>query len=186
MLQSLTNYFQYNIQGLINFGAGSLSLSVGLLVLLNDFKSKLHRSFFLISLTGSIWLLTYSMIYMVQDTAHAYFWLGVGYLTGVSFISPSVYLFSVRWTHQRIKPWLIPFSYITGLILGLTMFLFTEEICGFRPHSWGRLNSYGETLFSRIYLVFFITHFFSFASMAFWYIFQAWRKAASPNDKIQY
>jgi len=181
-----TFLFHYSLHGLLSLGATILSISVGGLALSKEPKSGVHRAFFLITLTGAIWLFQYAMFHLMVNEKQAYLWLGIGYLLGIPYISPSVYLFSVRWTNryeQQKKS--VAIGYGLAIIFGIVMFLFSKKICIFNYHSWGRLNQFRRTPVGLSYYVSILAFFYTYATLAFQNLWKAWKTATSPQQKIQ-
>ena len=77
-VQLLFGSFQYNLHGLLNMAAGLFNLTVGLVVLLNNPKSPLHRSFFYFTASAFIWVSCYGFLSGTQDIDSATLWLCCG------------------------------------------------------------------------------------------------------------
>src|SRR5258708_5711960 len=119
MIHYLENYLTYNVYGLLNMAACVITFSVGLLVYLGERTSPVHKMFFMVTITGAAWLFCYGMIGLVADERNAYFWLSVGYLTGVPFISPFVYIFTCYWAGKPPKRSILIAIFGTALVLGI-------------------------------------------------------------------
>ncbi len=182
----LRSYFDYNLIGVLNFTAFALSISVGLLVLSRNPTSRINRSFFLITLTGGIWLFCFSLLHSVHDTNDGYLWLRLSYLLAVPFISPFVYLFTSYWTDtppSKKTTWLI---FLTASAFALTMFFFAPSICDYQYLRFGRFTHYKSDTFGRLYFVFILAFFYYVAHLSFLKSFRAWKNAQTPSQKLQY
>jgi len=178
--------FQYNLTGLLYLAGSGISISVGLLVLIHNPKNKTNFSFFLISLFGTNWQFSYAMVFLLQSEAWAYRWMGISYLVGVPLVSPSVFWFVQNWTNKNQRPNWTLFSFFSGAILGIIMFLAPEHISPFDSFPFGRFNAYGVSAISWIYLSAILTHMWLFALWGLIYLYKAWKETTIPNEKIQY
>src|ERR1044071_6312683 len=186
MINFLQNNFQLSLHGFLVFLASCLSLTVGLMVLFKDMRSPVCRSFFLITLTGGLWLLWYAFLFTAKPAWINYLALGIGYLVAVPYISPSVYIFSENWTGIRRHPSIRKIGFVLAFILGLTMFLFPDKICGIRQHPWGPFNHYLATPFAIIYTILLLVHFFTYAALAYRNFHIRWKNSTVPHQKLQF
>src|SRR5258706_5189629 len=121
------SYLRYNLHGLLNIAAGILDLCIGLLILLRNPKSKIHRAFFFVTVTAFLWVVNYGIASLVRSTSDASFWMGLSFLFGVPFISPAVYAFSVYWLEPDVKKALIPIGFIGAFLIMIPMVFFTSS-----------------------------------------------------------
>jgi len=186
LISFIQTNFQYNQYGLFYLAGAGISLSVGLLVLVHNPKSKTNISLFLVSLFGSIWQFSYGMIFLLISEAIAYQFMGLSYLFGVTFVSPSVFWFVQNWTKRKHYPKWTALSFIIGFVLGILMFLYPKTLSPFIEFPLGRFNAYGRSTISWVYLAAVLGHMWFFASWGFKILFDAWRETTIPKEKSQY
>lgn len=65
----------------------STMLALGLMVLIRERHSRVGVSFFVMTLTGAIWLFSYSLVYCARTEGAALAWSVIGHI-GIIFIPP--------------------------------------------------------------------------------------------------
>src|SRR5215210_6254 len=87
-------YYAVSVYAIPTFLTTLAIFLLGLVVLLRERLSHVSISFFLLTLTVSIWLFGFSCAYSTTDAQIALWWTRVAYL-GVPFIAPATYQFTI-------------------------------------------------------------------------------------------
>ncbi len=185
LIGTISSYYDFNLHGVLSLVAGTLCFLAGLTVFLRDPKSKVNRSLFAFTSTAALWTLCWGMISLSRREETGLLWLSIGYLTSVPFISPSLYLFSVRWLGQRNKKWNVVWGYLLAMLAAIPNGFFVEYICGVKEYSWGRYPYVKPEFLPTLYMVYVIAVLFFYGFLAFANFYRAWRREASPRRKAQ-
>jgi len=115
----------------------STMLALGLMVLVRERHSRVSVSFFVMTLTGAIWLFSYSLVYCAQTEGAALAWSVIGHI-GIIFIPPAVYHFTITslllYHRHRRRVWLI--WEISAFFL-VIVFAGDAFFAGVRLYWWG-------------------------------------------------
>lgn len=176
---------EINLIGISFFLGSVISFSVGLFVLLKNTQSNINRSYFLITLMGSIWLFAYSLISLTTSPVMARWILRLNYLISVPYLSPSVYLFTLFFTGKEFKLKTATIPFLFGFIVSILCSFGSETLFEINKHSWGYFNRVNNTpqawaLFSILML-----HFSVYSTLGFRNLFTGMRQAKSPQEKAQ-
>src|SRR5262245_44197898 len=145
MLAELLNSDNYrtSLSALPTLLTASTMLALGLMVLARERQSRVSGSFFVMTLTGAIWLFSYSMIYCSQTEPAALAWSAVGHI-GIVFIPPSVFHFTIacldRYQQYKRRVWLLWEASAFFLIM---VFIGDGFFSGVRLYKWGYYPIYG-------------------------------------------
>jgi PAS domain S-box-containing protein len=154
-------------------------LLLGLFELLRDRVSFVSGSFFLVTLTVSIWLFATSLQYLSADEATALWWAKAAYI-GIPFIAPATYGFTVA-VLKISKRTVVGMS--LGWAIGLVFCIATIRtdllISGVYDYWWGYYGSYGPL--GLPFIAFFST--MLVASMA--HYFREYRNVAPSRHKMR-
>lgn len=135
--------YQTSLFALPTLLTASTMLALGLMVLVRERESRVSVSFFLMTLAGGIWLLSYSMIYCTRTENAALAWSKVGHI-GIVFIPPAVYHFTIAslQLYQRYKRrvWLL---WEASAFLLIMVFVGDSFFSGARLYWWGYYPIYG-------------------------------------------
>lgn len=155
-------------------------LAVGLFILLQNARSPVNFSFFLICFSVCIWFYSMGVIYGLHTPNIAIQIYRSITFFGVSFISPFVYIFSAIW-FGRSKAQLrgILFGLVGGTIFYLTGLLTPYGFDGVRHYYWGFYPIYG--IAGKVFLLFFFGYFFA----AFYNYIRGYRSETLPLRKKQ-
>jgi PAS domain S-box-containing protein len=93
-LFNLVNY-SFNLYAVPSLFTGVAVISLGFFVLVGERRSRVSFSFFIMTVTAAIWLLSYSIMYCAVQESVAHAWASMGQL-GVAFIPAAVYHFTVN------------------------------------------------------------------------------------------
>jgi hypothetical protein len=155
-------------------------LGLGVAVLVREHISLVSVSFFLLTLAVSVWLFSFSCVYLSTNEHTALWWMKVAYL-GVPFIASATYQFTVAVlrVYERFKKlaWVgwVGAAMFSALAVG-TDALFAETY----RYWWGYYPRYGPL--GALFIAFFAT--LLVASMAhYWIEYQAeHRRHQQPTD----
>lgn len=134
-------------------------LAIGIFIFIQNRKSLVNFSFFMICLCVTLWLFSISFVYAARTSETAIRIYRTFTFLGVAYIAPSVYTFSVLWLNLYARQRL----YVLGAFAGAAIFylfgVFTPYgFDGAYEYYWGHYPMYGMT--SRIFLAFFFSYFF--------------------------
>lgn len=118
-------------------------LLLGLFGLLRERVSLVSISFFVMTLTVSIWLFAVAWVYSATDERVAHEWARVSYL-GIPFIAPAVYWFSlvVLGIQRRFAPVAL-LAWLGGLFFSVAGISTDALVKGMYLYPWGYYTSYG-------------------------------------------
>lgn len=174
------NYY-FNPHAVPLFIVGSLILLSGVFVLNKKGLSAIGITFFLMSLSGSIWLTCTGFGYLSKNELVAFFWFKVDNF-GVVFLSSTVYSFitSFLGIHKKRMVTVIA-GYTIGLIFGIMIFASSFWLLGVKEFYWGFFPSWG----SLTYL--FFPFFYTYMLASFVELFVAYRyKPPEVKNQIKY
>lgn len=112
------------------------TLIFGLFVLLINRSSILHRVFFGLSLSASVWYSGNFLSWTSVNPDLFIFWTKIHFF-GVAFISPCFYQMSVEFNELKRQKKIVPFVYLACSLL-LLLILDKSFVVGSYPTSWGR------------------------------------------------
>ena len=143
-------------------------LSIGLVVLLNNKKSIVNITYFLITLTTFIWLYSLSFLYITEKYQTALL-LGKVKYTAITFIPVFLYHFLVSYLglKSKIQRLILFFYYAATTIFVFLIWTGPLMITGLYKYSWGRYPIGGGL--SRYFVFYFIASFFYFLSTLYYY-----------------
>ncbi|MBU4360862.1 GAF domain-containing protein [Patescibacteria group bacterium] len=153
---------------------------LGVFVISKNTKSVVHRVFFLLSISVTIWLIGTFMMFISKTNGQAIFWDRFIYM-GVVFVPAFMYHFSVVWTKIKKQKTLIIISYILGfifLILSRTQY-FVDDIF---KYNWG-VHSQAK-FFHHLFLL----QFFFFLALVLYNFYKHYieNKNASKKNQSKY
>jgi hypothetical protein len=160
LLGILSSLFRYNTHGVLNVAAGFFDLSVGLIVLLNNPKSRIGRSFFPLTLVTSIWVTSFGLQNLVRSPAQMMTCQAIAYLGGVPFIPACFYFFSTTWIDRKrntLSMWLM-FGWSVAAMV--PMVFFTSSIVGIQEYAWGWFPYFLPSTSGHAYAAFLLIPFF--------------------------
>ncbi len=160
MLNNFLTNFYFSWHSLLVSGVSTIIFFVGLFIFIQHRKAAANISFFLICLCINLWLFGISFVYAAKDPVLALTIYRKITFLGVSFISTSVYFFSVVWLNlgrRKIRNALIGFL---GSIIFYSLGLFHDTTFpGVYHYFWGYYPQYGRI--AQIFLLFFFGYFFA-------------------------
>jgi two-component system CAI-1 autoinducer sensor kinase/phosphatase CqsS len=118
-------------------------LLLGLFELLRDRVSFVSGSFFLVTLTVSIWLFATSLQYLSADEETALWWAKAAYV-GIPFIAPATYMFTVavlKISNRHVVG--MGLGWVIGLFFCIAAIRTDLLISGLYDYWWGYYGSYG-------------------------------------------
>ncbi len=130
-----------------------LLFSIGLFVYLQDRKSKIHFTLFLLTTSTFIWLLGYAIMYSLTNEENAYVVAKILY-TSVIFIPIFFYHFTISYFNITTDSFLIRLAYILGIVFIFLLWGTTTFIEGVYKYFWGYHTKVGWTHY--FYQAFFI------------------------------
>ena len=125
------------------FLTASVLLAMGVMVRDDEQRSRVSTSFCLMTVTGAIWLYSYSLMFCALSETVAIFWSQVGQV-GINLIPPAVLSFAASSLQLdaklRRRVWLV-----RHLAIGFTLTLLLPDgfLAGVRLHEWGYYPVYG-------------------------------------------
>jgi PAS domain S-box-containing protein len=137
--------YHFNALSVLNLITTAVIVYLGVLVLVRERYSPVSRAFFVMTLTGGIWLFCFSLLYGSPNEAIAFHWAKAAYL-GVALNPAAIYHFTTLalLTYERDKRRVVAFWVLSCVFLVFiisTDFLFD----GLYRYSWGFYPKYGET-----------------------------------------
>lgn len=180
MLADIPRQLRLNLYSLPVVAASTVIFCIGLFVYLQNRKSSVNASFFVICLCVNLWLYGISFMYSLTNPDTALFVYKTIVFAGVAFIAPGVYCFSVIWLKLYEKQKV----FVKAALLGGAFFYIAGattnvSIVGIYSYFWGYYPHYG--LLNYIFLAFFFGYFF----FAFFNFVQAYQKETDPSRKTQ-
>jgi signal transduction histidine kinase len=162
---TLAHAFQFNWYALPVAGIGILMFLTGFFIYLQNRRSPVNFSFFLICICGILWLVGIAAVYAASGPGLALLiYRRVSFL-GVAFISSCIYCFSVVWLgyykKQRVLVWAFFAAsaafYLTGLVSA-------ASFPGIYRYFWGYYPQYGPVncWFLIFFLAVILTAFYNF------------------------
>ncbi len=155
-------------------------LAVGLFIFVQNTRSPVNFSFFLICFSVAIWFYSIAFIYGLQNPEYALLVYRTITFLGVSFIAPCVYSFSALWFGRGAEQ-------IRGILFGiagamafyLIGLLTPYGFEGVRKYFWGFYPIYG--IAGKIFLLFFFGYFFA----SFYNFVHGYRRETVPLKRTQ-
>jgi PAS domain S-box-containing protein len=136
--------YSFNVFAVPTVITAIATLALGLVVLLDERQSRVNIPFFVMTLTATVWLAGYSVMYTAQNETVAAFWALIGQ-TGIIFIPAAVYHFTVRTLdiYRRHKShvwlaWLVSAGFL-ATALGSNTF-----VDGVYAYGWAYYARYGR------------------------------------------
>ena len=121
----------------------STMLALGVAVLRRERDSRVSISFFLVTLTGAVWLSSYALMYCARSAGVAATWGQLGHV-GITFIPAAVYHFAASalqvYKRHRLRVWL---TWIISAAFLVSVFAGDTLIAGVQLHWWGYYPLYG-------------------------------------------
>jgi PAS domain S-box-containing protein len=121
----------------------STMLALGLNVLRREGGSRVSFSFFIMTLTGAVWLSCYALMFCARSAGVAAAWGHLGHV-GITFIPAAVYHFAATalqsYKRHRLRVWLtwtISAAFLLSALASDTL------VAGVRLHWWGYYPLYG-------------------------------------------
>ena len=123
---------------------GLLMFLTGFFIYLQNRRSPVNFSFFLICICGIFWLVGIAAVYAAKDPGVALLiYRRVSFL-GVAFISPCIYFFSVLWLGlYKRQRWLVWIFFAAGGAFYLTGLFSAASFPGIYRYFWGYYPQYG-------------------------------------------
>ncbi len=114
-----------------------LASSIGFFVLLKNTRSPVNRSFFLLTLSVSLWQFSYFILANTANPASTIFWSQLAYC-GVAFITPTTYHFIASFLYSKNRN-LVYLFYILSFAFIFVIFGFRGGLIftGVRKFYWG-------------------------------------------------
>lgn len=138
----------------------TIILAIGLFILLQNLRSPVNISFFLICFNVCVWFYSIAIIYGLADPRSAMRVYRTITFFGVCFIAPAVYSFSAIWFNRAREQWRgIAFGIAGATTFYLIGLLTPYGFEGVRRYFWGFYPIYG--LSGKIFLFFFFGYFFA-------------------------
>ena len=159
---------------------GLLMFLTGFFIYLQNRRSPVNFSFFLICICGIFWLVGIAAVYAAKDPGVALLiYRRVSFL-GVAFISPCIYFFSVLWLGlYKRQRWLVWIFFAAGGAFYLTGLFSAASFPGIYRYFWGYYPQYG--LVNR----WFLGYFFIAIMTAFYNFITAYRREVPGLRKTQ-
>ncbi len=186
LILMLENYFTYTTHGFLNVAAGTIGLSVGLLVLLNNPKSEKNRTFFLMTLSTAVWMFMFGAISLSRDISTAMRFQSMSYFFGVSYIPSCFVLFSVAWLRRQMNSPFIWICFTWSTVVAIPMIFFTDTVVNLQHYSWGWYPYFQPTATGRLYAAVLLVPFFTIAGLLFRNLWIGWKSSVSPQEKKQF
>jgi len=135
---------ELNLIALLQTTVALLLFTQGVLVLIQNHKSALNRSFFVFQLAVTIWLIGMGLGYIAQDEELAFLFVRIGFL-GVIFIPVSTYAFSVYFAGQQKQAPLVILGVLSALFLApFIAFAHPLMTLGVLKYPWGNYIHLGN------------------------------------------
>ena len=135
--------YHFSVYSIPTLVAMAAILLLGVFVLMRERISTVSTAFLLVSLTVSIWLFCFSMVYSAANESVALWWAKAAYL-GVPFIAPATYQFTVVVLRifERYKPVALAGWALSGLF-AIAAIATDWLVSGMERYWWGFYTSYG-------------------------------------------
>jgi len=135
--------YDTSLFGVLTLLTACTMLALGLRVIGSERFSRVSVAFFIMTLTGAVWLASYSLMYCALDEGVARGWSKIGQV-GIVFIPASVYQFTLvalgLYERQKRRAWLV-----WEISLGFLLSVFTGGVFVSDVHRypWGYYPEYG-------------------------------------------
>jgi len=158
MVTNLFQQLQFNWHAIPVALVSTVIFAIGLFVFLQNRKSVVNISFFLICLCVNLWLYGICLVYASQDPVPALAIYKAVTFLGVVYVAPGVYCFSVLWLklYERQK-WFMRATLIGAGTFYLAGLLSPLSFSGVYRYYWGFYPRYGPLNY--VFLGFFFTVF---------------------------
>lgn len=133
--------YQFNLYAIPNFLTAFYLLILGFIVFSKNKNAMSNITFALLCLSAAVWQFGFAMEYLTRINKTAIFWNRFVYF-GVSFISPTMYHFSVSFLNLKKQKKLVYFFYFLAI---MSVFLSRSNyfISGLREYFWGYYTEVG-------------------------------------------
>lgn len=182
-MAQIFDLFNFNLMGVLFFLGALVSISIGAIVLVKNPHSNVNRSFFLITLAGTIWLFSYSVIVQAANENLAHAILKFNYFFSVPYISPCVYLFSINFSGQKENKLTIRFAFISALIIAIVLLFKLDVLWSLQKFPWGYFNHINANSTAKILFSILMIHFTTFAFLSFRNLYLGYASAKSPQER---
>ncbi len=180
MARNVWESITWNAAALPVAAVSALIFSIGLFIWIQNRKSIVNQSFFLICLCVNAWLFSNALMYSARNPDLALSFYRYGTFLGVTFVSPCVYFFSVVWLKlfkKQRTPVLLGFL---GAAVFYLLGIFSNwGFRGVHEYPWGYYVRYGPLHYL------FILFFFGYFLAAFYNFIYAYRRIAQGIHKTQ-
>jgi signal transduction histidine kinase len=174
--------FRYNTHGLLNVAAALFNITLGVIVLANNPRASLQRTFFGFSVASSLWVGFYGLMSLLKRDADAPAMLSYAFL-GIPLIPALLYTFSrMLLGKSRLNIW-SKIGFAIGSVLALVFFAGHQSICTIQIFSWGRYNLFLNTPFALVYFWTLIIVFIGYMGAAYADLYKGWRTSTSAVQK---
>lgn len=172
--------FQFNIYALPLTVIALLTPLMGFYIYLQNKRSSVNLSFFLLCLSVTPWLLGQFGVYSARDPKVALWIYRYVAFLGVVFISPLVYLFSTLWLnlYDKKKQW-VRLGFAGSLFFYGLGTVSDKSFPGVTRYFWGFYPVYG--VYNYLFLIFFFSYFLA----SFYNFVQAYRRETHGIRRAQ-
>ena len=179
-MQNIAHVTQFSWYAVPAGATGILMFLTGLFIYLQNRRSPVNISFFLICLCGIFWLAGIAWVYVTVDPGWALtIYRRVSFL-GVVFISTCIYYFSVLWLGRyESQRWVVRGFFGLGLVFYLVGLVSRASFPGIYRYFWGFYPMYGPV--NQWFLMFF----FAAIAAAFYNFVTAFRNEPAGLHKKQ-
>ncbi len=178
----IDSQLQFSAYGLLCIAAGIFDLSMGLLVLAKDIRSKMNQAFFLFSISSFLWIFSYGLMSLSVNLDSSYVFFRIAFI-GVPFIPVGIYLFSRQLIGQINKIYYLWVTCILAALFSAIMFLFTKSICTLKDFPWGRFNIFPHTNVSSAYFYSLQIFYIAVLFLAAVNFYRAWKDSPNPSER---
>lgn len=151
--------YEFNSYAIPPFLTGLFLLALGISTFRGERGSTASLIFFLLTLSGLVWLWSYAGVYSARYPGTALLWAKIEHL-GVVFIPSLLFFFTavVLKRDRELKRWIF-FNFFCSCLFSFSLFFTTWFIPGVNSFFWGFYASYGPL---------------SFAFLCFFFLLMAW------------
>ncbi len=180
MMTSISELLRFNWYAVPVFVVGILMFLIGLFIFLQNKRSYVNFSFFLICVCGLFWFLGVAGTYSARTPASALaLYRSVAFL-GVALIAPCVFYFSMTWLNLYEKQkTAVPVAFFLGVAFYITGLFSERSFPGVYNYFWGFYPIYGPLNY------YFLGFFFLVLFGAFFNFFQAFFKESKGVRRTQ-
>ena len=164
-----------NYHSMPYFAAASLSLIIGVAVILRNKESPINLSFFLLALSTFLWQLGTALVVLSYNPDKALFFTRIGFL-GIAFIPVTTYQLALAFSKFNSRKLLI-FGYIVDVVLFIPLCWSNYMFNGVFQFEWGYWYRAGNL--HPIFLIFFGF----FMILSFYRLYTSYYKESSPSEK---